>query len=499
MDINIKSKRNPHGPVVAGYEVGPVMGVGTYGEVRCCRDVVSNKRVAVKIIDLTRFSEESLTLLDREIRIMKLLDHKNCVKLLQVKENVAYCGRWCSHCACSEYKPVFGSTDCLNCGAHPGHSHSGPEVRKVLFLVQELATAGELFGMVMHTGPFPEELARYYFRQLLDGLEHVHSRGIAHRDLKPENLVFDEKLDLKIVDFGLASHMMDESAVMHSGVGSQPYSAPEVYYCKELYGSMGYRGPPADIWSAAVVLFVMLTGRPPFVRPLDRTYGPNLKRCKHFMNMLRGHGYGDMSTAAQTFLMKIFQPHPDDRPSIAELRKEEWLNGPVIHPDSLSKVMEEKGRNVWEALNRPFMADLFTRLRKEQGRVSAEERLENAPFSDADIDSSLLSLQDAEQEPIHRGFGLSPVSVRSPFSPETEKCLRKLAPVSLVHAKPSDHLHNHHHNHHHTTPSASSKRLKFDFPSFPFSHGSLVVEYENSKKSLSSALSSPSDSFSDFV
>ena len=69
----------------------------------------------------------------------------------------------------------------------------------------ELAPNGELYEYLRHTGHFQEELARFYFRQLIDGLAYMHSQGIAHRDLKLENLLLDDEFNLKIADFGFSS------------------------------------------------------------------------------------------------------------------------------------------------------------------------------------------------------------------------------------------------------------------------------------------------------
>jgi serine/threonine protein kinase len=145
-------------------------------------------------------------LLCNQIRIMKMLKHPNCIRILDVKENVPYTGTlccpivtlmiiiativiatcsivvvcvinvlgiWCDSCACSSYRDS-GDDDgtCSQCN-HAAASHGdSPETRDVLLMVQELAAGGELFGLLMHCGPFPEEIARLYFRQLIEGHRH---------------------------------------------------------------------------------------------------------------------------------------------------------------------------------------------------------------------------------------------------------------------------------------------------------------------------------------
>jgi len=77
--------------------------------------------------------------------------------------------------------------------------------KDVGYIVFELESGGELFDYVLETGAFPEPIARYYFKQLIDGLQYCHERGVAHRDLKPENILFDSDFNLKIADFGLSA------------------------------------------------------------------------------------------------------------------------------------------------------------------------------------------------------------------------------------------------------------------------------------------------------
>jgi len=160
--------RAPASELVCGYELGPTIGIGTYGEVRCARVAATGLRVAIKIVDQSRFQDATRQLLAREIEIMKSLHNENCIRLIEVIDKVEFEGTWCTRCACTGYCSLPNG-ECANCGAHDGTEHSGREVRNVMFIVQELAAAGELFGILMHCGPLEEDYARFYFRQLING------------------------------------------------------------------------------------------------------------------------------------------------------------------------------------------------------------------------------------------------------------------------------------------------------------------------------------------
>lgn len=196
--------------------------------VRYAVNTSTREKVALKIIDLSRFSVETIDIIKNEISILKMVSHPNCIRIIDVKDNVPYTGHFCDSCACTHFKHPNQSNDRNNAvnssdsavpldnpaandlmsdRSHPSHSHSPspshpsnpdepvmclncnhdlsvhslPESRPVMMIVQELAAGGELFGLLMHCGPFDEEFARLYFRQLIFGLDHCHELGVAHR------------------------------------------------------------------------------------------------------------------------------------------------------------------------------------------------------------------------------------------------------------------------------------------------------------------------------
>jgi carbon catabolite-derepressing protein kinase len=132
------------------------------------------------------------------------------------------------------------------------------QFQPVIMLVLELAVGGEIFDYLM-LSKLHEDVARTYFNQLLEALHFCHNNGVAHRDLKPENLLLDGNYNLRVADWGLSAVMDDiDAAMLRTQCGTRAYMAPE------LLRREPYKGQPADMWSAGVVLFIMLSGFPPF-------------------------------------------------------------------------------------------------------------------------------------------------------------------------------------------------------------------------------------------
>jgi len=137
--------------------------------------------------------------------------------------------------------------------------------KKVYFVVAlELAEGGEMIQHLLQGGALQDDEGRYYFKQLLDSLIHLHTNNIVHRDLKPDNILFDSQFNLKLADFGFAGSTMTKADGKFSTYcGTQAYMAPEIMELNNG-GDKHYDGYAADVFSAGVVLFVMVRGIPPF-------------------------------------------------------------------------------------------------------------------------------------------------------------------------------------------------------------------------------------------
>ncbi|KAG7789532.1 hypothetical protein KL910_001922 [Ogataea haglerorum] len=214
-------------PVRIGpWRLGKTLGKGSTGRVLLATNVHTGQKAAVKVVSKSMLGSDgrdasppdaSLSYgIEREIIIMKLLNHKNVLRLYDV---------W--------------------------------ETDTALYLVLEYVEGGELFDLLVESGPLPENTAVEFFRQIILGASYCHSLGICHRDLKPENLLLDKQFNVKIADFGMAA-LESSDRLLETSCGSPHYAAPEIV------SGLQYHGAESDVWSCGVILFALLTGRLPF-------------------------------------------------------------------------------------------------------------------------------------------------------------------------------------------------------------------------------------------
>eukprot|EP00607_Mallomonas_marina_P006248 CAMPEP_0182437152 /NCGR_PEP_ID=MMETSP1167-20130531/84846_1 /TAXON_ID=2988 /ORGANISM="Mallomonas Sp, Strain CCMP3275" /LENGTH=455 /DNA_ID=CAMNT_0024629957 /DNA_START=152 /DNA_END=1519 /DNA_ORIENTATION=- len=265
---------------VGKYELFRTLGEGTFGKVKYAVNTETNEAVAIKVLDKEKIQKQNMgAQIKKEISIMKMVRHTYVVGM----------------------KEVLAS-------------------RTKIFIVLELVTGGELFDKIVNEGRFGEEKARFYFRQLVEGVEYCHGLGICHRDLKPENLLLDEKGDLKISDFGLSAlYVGDPDAdgtsrteLLHTTCGTPNYVAPKVL------ADQGYDGKKADVWSCGVILYVLLAGFLPFdestiVALFSKIQNADFSYPSWF------------SPEVRSLLDRVLVADPKERASLTDVKMNSWM------------------------------------------------------------------------------------------------------------------------------------------------------------------------------
>ena len=149
-----------------------------------------------------------------------------------------------------------------------------------IWLALELAEGGDLFDKIEADEGVGVDVAHLYFTQLVEAIGWCHGKGIAHRDIKPENMLLSDRGDLKLADFGLATQFLSprtgDRKTCGMVCGSPPYIAPEILKCgqtnlkrKADEDKTGYSPDISDVWSCAIVLFVLLAGNTPWDCPVE--------------------------------------------------------------------------------------------------------------------------------------------------------------------------------------------------------------------------------------
>ncbi|KAI4335562.1 hypothetical protein L6164_014198 [Bauhinia variegata] len=259
------------------YELGRLLGHGTFAKVYHARNLQSGKGVAMKVVGKEKVIQVGMMeQIKREISVMKMVKHPYIVQLHEVMAS-----------------------------------------KSKIYIAMELVRGGELFSKIAK-GRLKEDVARVYFQQLISAIDFCHSRGVYHRDLKPENLLLDEHGNLKVTDFGLStfSEHLRQDGLLHTTCGTPAYVAPEVI------GKKGYDGAKADIWSCGVILYVLLAGFLPF-------------QDDNLMAMYKKIYRGDFkcppwfSSEARRLIIKLLDPNPNTRITISKIMESSWFRKSV--------------------------------------------------------------------------------------------------------------------------------------------------------------------------
>ena len=196
------------------------------------------------------------------------------------------------------------------------------------WIAMELAEGGDLFDKIESDVGVGEDIAHFYFTQLISAVAYMHSKGVGHRDIKPENILLSADGNLKVADFGLATlfEYQGQQKLCTTSCGSPPYTAPEVVTCdhwekKKLH--QGYHGNLVDIWSCAVVLFVLLVGNTPWDEPLDRSY--------EFSEYVKADGrpedelWHNLPEETLSLLRGMLRIEPLERLSLNKIQQHPWF------------------------------------------------------------------------------------------------------------------------------------------------------------------------------
>uniref|UniRef100_A0A8C9Z417 non-specific serine/threonine protein kinase n=1 Tax=Sander lucioperca TaxID=283035 RepID=A0A8C9Z417_SANLU len=193
------------------------------------------------------------------------------------------------------------------------------ETERMIYLVTEYASGGEIFDHLVAHGRMAEKDARKKFKQIVAAVHFCHCRNIVHRDLKAENLLLDHNLNIKIADFGF-SNLFSRGQLLKTWCGSPPYAAPELFEGKE------YDGPKVDIWSLGVVLYVLVCGALPF----DGSTLQNL-RARVLSGKFRIPFF--MSTDCEYLIRHMLVLDPSRRLSMEQICKNKWMRLGDPDPD----------------------------------------------------------------------------------------------------------------------------------------------------------------------
>ncbi|KAJ3517032.1 hypothetical protein NLJ89_g756 [Agrocybe chaxingu] len=304
----------PKYPKVVGYELVNEIGGGGFSTVFRAVNIPEHRVAACKLVRLTEeTSEKDRKTVEKEMRVHAALKHKHVLEFLnavvvELKHKASYV---------------------------PG-----------IYMLLEFAGGGDLFDKIAADVGVGEEVAHFYFLQLISGMHYIHSQGVCHRDLKPENLLLDAAGNLKISDFGLSSvFRLKESGktrTLTERCGSLPYVAPE------LNSSAPYHAEPIDVWGVGVILYTLLVGNTPWDEPTA-----NSAEFRRYAagSIFREEPWNRIGQEALSLIRGILAIDPAERMTLDDVFQHPWCirpsqladNNPIELADRLIRSIRDNG------------------------------------------------------------------------------------------------------------------------------------------------------------
>jgi len=253
------------------------LGEGSFGSVHACSNKFTGVTRAVKSMPKSLMNQKQHDAFEREIAIMKIMDHPNIIKLFESFED-----------------------------------------NRNIYLIFELCNGGELFDRIMEAGQFTEVQAATVMQHMFRAIFYMHENHICHRDLKPENFLFTtkeplEKTALKVIDFGLACKF-EGSQVLTTKAGTPYYVAPQVL--------AGKYDQSADLWSLGVIMYVVLCGYPPFYGETDADVLAKVRLGNFSFNAA---DWKSVSEDAKNLIRMLLKMNPRDRYTAEQALNHVWV------------------------------------------------------------------------------------------------------------------------------------------------------------------------------
>ncbi|KAJ8247556.1 hypothetical protein GJAV_G00247690 [Gymnothorax javanicus] len=281
------------------YTFGKKLGQGSFGVVYEATHVETQKKWAVKKVNREKAGSQGVKLLEREVGILKRVNHRHIIHL----------------------EEVF-------------------ETPKKMYMVTELCEGGELKEILKRKRHFAEEEVRHIIHSLAEATVYLHRKDIVHRDLKLENILVKHPqngeenglLHIKITDFGLSVQKggVGCKAMMQATCGTPIYMAPEVIDGHEY-------SQQCDMWSIGVIMYTLLCGEPPFLsRSEDRLFDIIRKGELNFIGLV----WDSVSEGAKKVLRCLLKVDPAHRMTACELLDNPWITGDTLRLDTPINVLE---------------------------------------------------------------------------------------------------------------------------------------------------------------